>query len=189
MCLSSSCSPTSLPTPPFDLSSWRKLLWQREISINQTNHEPGRDRQNLFFLLSPCSHDLFVHWGDSGISCFTRPCCVISLLHPQLLVSLYPHIVKNSMWGTAGLLCIFHMKACTAINKQADRNKSEWQSQAWDRLFPGYSSFFVSGLPCLSCCNVTLAGSLSSSSLQPCCALAHYRCCVSGGACQRHCFV
>lgn len=93
------------------------------------------------------------------------------------------------MWGTAGLLCIFHMKARTAINKQADGNKSEQQSQAWDHLFPGYSSSFVSGLPCLSCCNVTPAGSISPTSLHLCCPLAHKRCSVSGGPCPPHCFV
>lgn len=80
--------------------------------------------ETLFFSLSPCSHVLFVHWGDSGISCFARPCCVILLLHCQLLLYLYPHIVKNSMWGTAGLLCISHTKARTAINKQTGINQS-----------------------------------------------------------------
>lgn len=87
-------------------------------------------------------------------------------------------VVKNSMWGNAGLLCISHMKARTATNKQAS-NKSEQQSQAWDRPFPGYYSSFVSGLSCLSWCNVTPAGSRSPTSLYLCCPLARIRGTVS----------
>lgn len=159
------------------------------MGINHTKHVQSEADKTLFFSLSPCSHVLFVHWGDSGISCFARPCCVILLLHCQLLLYLYPHVVKNSMWGTAGLLCISHTKARTAINKQADRNKSEQQSRTWDHLFPSCSSSFVSGLSCLSCCNVTPAGSLSPTSLHLCCLLAHKRCSVSGGPWPSHCFV
>lgn len=86
-------------------SSICPLFLEKVTLTVRDKHQPNktqasRDRQNFFFL-SPCSHDLFVHWGDSGISCFTRPSCVISPLHHQLLVSLYPHIIKNSMWSTA----------------------------------------------------------------------------------------